>query len=176
MLKVRKSIDVPPLRWRARLLDRLAKPLMRLCMLLNGTPRESPQETHRWNNRRLAPEEIQALDPAIMCRVKGDAYARPPFWIGPVPSFHLPIFGWQRYVVLRPRYHDYRSGRWYIGWVTGGAAAVSLRPNLSAARCLIGPGDVSFFALDEYGFLLPLEELGTDWLGSPTAFRHLPLR
>lgn len=172
---MRHKISIRPLGRLARLADVLMRPVMALSMELNGTPDEPPQETHFWNNEKLTYDEIDGLDETMMCFVPGSPGAAASRWWGFIPRFHLPIVGWQEYVVLRPKY--LLGGSWYVGWITRDAAGVSLIPVRSMVKCLVGAGDAGFFALDASGRQIPIEQIGSARLGyGPADFKNAPLR
>ena len=154
----------------ARLADRIAYYFMKILMELGGAE-DSPQLTHRWNNRRLSKEESEILSPYLMTRVAGEPSAARMWW-GIIPVFHLPLWGWKHYVVVRPRRW---FSPWYVGWYTQTFSGMSLIPIQGEVRLLIGPGDVRFFALDPSGQQLPIEEVGRGKLGDGGAFQNLPL-
>lgn len=152
--------------------DILMYPAMRILMELNGTPDESPQETHRWNNHKFSTEDARRLDLSLMVRVDGDVTLKKRRWLQFIPVFHLSIWGWQRYTVLRPRVD---CGPWYVGWLSPDVSGYSRLPIKGAVRSLRGPDDAYFFALDASGRQISIMEIGRGKLGDPT-FPYLPLR
>jgi len=68
-----------------------------ICMVpvmyvLQGNIREVPQRTHFWNNQKLAVTDVENINPKLLITIAGNpnAVSR---WFGPVPIFHMPIFG-----------------------------------------------------------------------------------
>ncbi len=132
-------IRVKRLGFWARLADIMMVPIM---YVLSGTPRETPQRTHRWNNTKLKPADITWLSPTGMVRCSGIGTRRGYESV----VFHLPIFGgWRNYVVLRPREP---KGGWYVGWKVNGKAGISRVRIDGAVRMLVGPDPVEFFGID----------------------------
>ena len=162
-----KKILVTPLGWAAQLSDALLVPIM---YLVSGTFSEAPQRTHRWNNIRLKKEDVETLDRALMVHCSGvpSAMRR----INPI--YHLQIFGgWRDYVVLSP---TDTARPWRVGWITYDRIGVSRILLHSPARTLIGPADVSFFAIDgETGEQLPLMKLATGRVGEGGTYMKTPL-
>ncbi len=163
-------ILVSPQGWIARLANALMVPVM---YLVSGTLREAPQETHRWNNRRLKPCEMAGLEQSQMvhCAGRDDPHAvRSPGLV----LFHIPLLGgWRNYVVLRP---EKPRGNWYAGYQTGNGAGISCLPIMGPVRVLIGSGDVSFFGIDAAsGEQLPLKEIGMGRIGEGGPFAKIRL-
>jgi hypothetical protein len=139
-------VTIKPMGLMAQSADKLLAPLMRALMEMNGTPEEAPQRTHRWNNHRLSRAEADALDRKMTVLVSGD----PDAWYLPSGLRHLPVIGWQKYVVLAPAR---LSRRWHVGWleVGGGVAGISRLKLDRPVKLLRGPRDVHFFATDVEG-------------------------
>jgi hypothetical protein len=79
--------------------DALMYPLM---ILLQGTWKESPQRTHRWNNLKLRSADIHHLEDTQMVSIAGSTINKQRWLLG-LPLFHMPIIGgWNRYLVLTP--------------------------------------------------------------------------
>jgi hypothetical protein len=139
-------VTIKPMGLVANNADKLLYPLMRVLMEMNGTPEEAPQSTHRWNNHRLSRAEAGALDRQKTAFVEGDPNAR----YLPSGLRHLPLIGWQEYVVLAPA----RLSRvWHVGWIEtcGGVAGVSRLRLDGPVKLLRGPRGVHFFATNEAG-------------------------
>ncbi len=153
-----------------RLADRLMLPLM---YLLQGTLKESPQRTHRWNNRKLTKLEVDLLERSLMFTCKGDATASRRSW-NKIPLFHMPIFGgWRRFVVLRPV--EFCSN-WHVGWIASDdTAGVSLVPIKDQIRVTLGTSSVSFFGINAKGQQIQLEMVGAGTIGKADMFAKIPL-
>lgn len=137
-------------------------------MELNGTSNESPMLTHRWNNVRLTADQTFFLSPGLCVESFGD----PSAWRLTGLLRHMPVIGWQRYLVIQPE-----SDRpWYIGWVYHGGAGISRIRLEGAARVLEGPGRVFFFGIDaETQEQLLVDRIGKGRLGDKSAYADLPL-
>jgi hypothetical protein len=167
-----KRLKVHPLNWAARWADTLMIPAM---YLVAGTLKESPQQTHFWNNAKLQPQEVAHLQRDRMTHCKGIPDASPPrvAWI---PLLHLPIFGgWRNYAVLEPVEYN---GQWHVGWQAGGAAGVSRIPVRGPVRMLVGPGDVSFFGVtagQAGGDQVRIRQIGSGRIGKGGPYAKVPL-
>ena len=164
------KIHVQPLGWLARIADILMIPIM---YLLAGTLKESPQQTHFWNNTKLSKKEVAELSHNMMVSCKGDcrAVGRKSFLD---LRFHLPIFGgWKQYVVLRPNNHEQD---WYVGWVSGIDSGI-IRIELSGSvRMLIGPGEVKFFGINsDDNKQIAIKEIGRGHVGGNGPHSKIPL-
>jgi hypothetical protein len=165
---VETSFRVKPLGFLARAADYVMYPLMRILMELNGTPSESPQLTHRWNNHHLTQRDVAWLDPAKMVYAAGINTARTAWSL----FRHIPITGWRHYLVVVPA----RPCEWYPGWIDDRVTGVSRIPQCGKARLLLGPGDVRFFGIDCHtGAQVPLIEVGRGRLGDNSSNERLPL-
>lgn len=161
------KIEVLPLGWLARLGDMLMIPVM---YLVSGTFREKPQQTHRWNNRKLSPSEVNALDPSAMVYCRGlDGTLVSHYGV----RFHIPIFGgWKNYVVIRPT----DAQEWYIGWSTGDARGVSCIKLLGPVRMLLGPKEVCFFGISAVDYQqITIQKVGSGKVGCGGSFAKIPL-
>lgn len=163
-----QTIQPRPLGRAEKWADKALEPLMRILMEVNGTPGDSPQRTHRWNNSRLSITDTELLVRSCMVESKGD----PKAW--PLPSLfrHLPLIGWQRYVVIGPP----TDRPWHIGWVWDKGAGISLLTHRTPVRMLEGPGRVLFFGLCARTHRqIPIRQMGQEKLGSKSDDRLLPL-
>lgn len=150
--------------------DALMYPLM---ILLQGTWRESPQRTHRWNNQKLRPADIHHLENSVMVSIAGDARSRERWQYG-LPFFHMPIFGgWKQYIVLTP---TSPQNEWYVGWIAGDVAGVSRIPLQESVRVLKGQYACQFFGINEHGEQITLAQTGDGIVGQAQAeHTHIPL-
>lgn len=161
---------VPPLGRLAQLADAAMMPLM---YLLSGTLRESPQQTHKWNNLKFHPDRLAHFDLSGFVRYPGLSQCSRMRRAG-LPLFHMPILGgWKRYVVLTPK----RPAQgWHIGWTCEDVTGVSRINLTTAVRVLLGPNPVSFFGITQAdGTQLTITELGRGTIGRGGEFAHLPL-
>lgn len=158
------NIRIKPVSALGRILDVVLRPRM---LVLSGTFRESPQETHWWNNQKLSYFDVRDLDRGlgqVWWSIPGE---KPMKWFG-LPIGHMPIFGgWRNYIVLRPS-----SGEetWHVGWVTPGSAGVSRIPITGEVRMLIGSSDVLFFGADAHGRQIRIEVSGRGKVGDGSQF------
>lgn len=166
-----ERIAIPPLRWYERVADVAMLPIM---YLLSGTWRESPQQTHFWNNVKIKCGEAARLDTNVMVVCAGVAASPPRRW-RILPMLHMPIFGgWRDYVVLEPDMEF--PPLWHIGWVAEHAIGVSrITMSTSKVRVLLGPEKVWFFCLSASGEQLPLRKIGEGRIGSGGPYVHIPL-
>jgi hypothetical protein len=144
--------------------------------LAQGTVREVPQRTHRWNNYKYHPAATLAKEAKV--RVKGDPKALREAWLGLIPLFHIPILGgWREYVVLEPA-ED--TVKWHVGWGQAvnmgmseyGVSSITLR---GGVRMLRGPKTVCFFGLTRRGRQIPLRIVGYGRIGDRGPYSKLPL-
>lgn len=152
------------------LADMLMLPIM--C-LLQGTLKESPQRTHRWNNQRLTPVERASLDPCLMVTYAGDPKASPRWWWN-IPIHHIPILGgWRNYVAI----YAETTEEWFPGWVSD-HSAVSRIPIRGGVRLLLGPSEALFFGVDRRGRQVKVIHVGRGVIGgnAPQSYRRSPLR
>jgi len=134
-----------------------------------GTLREKPQQTHKWNNKKLSRKEANSLDASLMTSVAG------------VPCkikkqggilFHIPIIGgWREYVVLTPRRPE---DGWHVGWHNEEVTGVSRIRLTTPVRLLVGPNDISFFGISSTGEQIHISEIGCGRVGEnlPQARQH----
>ena len=152
-----------------RTADYLMLPVM---YLLQGTLKESPQRTHRWNNLHLKNTDIEFFDADKTESVPGDsaAYRR---WLGPLPLFHMVIFGgWKKFVVVEPREAPIM---WHVGWVAGDAFGLSKIPINGKVRLGIGPGPAQYFGVDTNGRQIDIAIVGFGEIGKANEFAKIPL-
>ena len=146
--------------------------MMPLMYALQGTIRELPQRTHRWNNQHLRNLEVDHLHANKVLIVSGDSEARDR-WFGPIPLFHMPIFGgWKKFVVVHPKN---RSAEWFVGWVAFDALGVSKIPVAGPVRVCIGPRQGQFFGLDADGVQIDIEVVGEGRIGQAGQYGTIPL-
>ncbi len=164
------SIQIKVQSWPGRWLDIAMLPLM---YLLQGTLRESPQITHRWNNRRLSNQEFSLIDSSLTVRADADTEA-PERWFGPLPIFHTPVFGgWKKFVVLEPA--EPVSGQWFVGWIAFDLAGMSKLPLSGQVRLLRGPQQTRFFGFDCDGNQIALRHVADGEVGRAGTYRLVPL-
>lgn len=158
---------VKPLRWYERLLDFI----MILFMYLAAWSFESPQRTHRWNNKKLKEQDLHFLNAHYTVKLPGKKGAGCRFFFG-IPVFHIPILGgWKHYDVL-----DVPSKKtWHIGWLADDVRGISRILLTGPVRVLIGPSSVRFFAIDAMtGYQIPLQYKASGRAGNGGPFCHLP--
>ena len=163
------QIVVKPQGWLGLTGDALMLPFM---LILGGSAFDAPQRTHKWNNRKLTTKEEAAINTFLTKTFKGRSKASPRF-ISKLPIFHMPIFGgWREYVVLSCDVHT-----WYIGWKADDVSGISRVPLTESVRVLIGPGEVSFFAVDAFSYeQAPIHHIGNGTIGTQSDYSRLPLR
>lgn len=162
------TLAIKPLGFLARAADQCMNPLMRMLMELNGTPDESPQLTHRWNNHHLPLSAVEHLERHYMVHCAGLKEERRAWSL----IRHLAFVGWRQYVVLEPAARE----QWYPGWVADRSAGVSRIAQGGMARLLLGPGDVHFFGISvESGRQIPIREKGRGRLGDRGPYAQVPL-
>lgn len=161
------SFNIRPLSRLEQTANAAMYPLMRMLMEVNGTPDEHPQLTHFWDNKKIR-NEADEVSSIGSVKVPGDSDA----W--PLPGFarHLPIIGWQRYVVLQPKSI---SVPWHLGWKTASVVGYSRIEIHGPARALIGPKETEFFGLDEFGRQIPIRIAGFGKLGRDPENFQIPL-
>ncbi len=163
------KIFVQPLSKAAHIADRLMLPLM---YAVSGTWRETPQQTHRWNNTKLKPDQVKHLAAAKMVSSYGKEAREMRSWFD-LPLFHLPICGgWKDYTVLQP---DCDIDRWHVGWIAKDVIGVSRIQIQGPVRLLTGSGPVSFFGVNLDGDQIKLEEIATGRVGSHGPYAKVPL-
>jgi hypothetical protein len=154
----------------SKLADTLMIPIM---YILQGNLRESPQQTHFWNNSKLSTDDIKDFTSTSVVTEVGDPKAFPR-WFGPIPIFHMPIFGgWKTFTVLEPVRKD--VGLWYVGWVASDVAGLSQIPLKSSVRLLTSPGSAHFFGIDTDGEHIELRIVGHGRIGKAGMFSQVPL-
>lgn len=163
------NIHVPPLGRLARIADYCMVPLM---YLVSGTLSESPQKTHKWNNKKLTHADVRHLSFLQMVQSVGVPASQR--WFGKIPLFHMPIFGgWKRYVLLSPIAE--RNIVWHVGWIAGDVIGVSRISCTGPVRVLIGPSVVAHFGLDTDGRQVPVVKIGEGSIGDGSPFGRFPL-
>lgn len=162
------SFHVKPLNFWEKLADFLMTPVM---YLLAGTFSEKPQQTHKWNNKKLSKKEIGEIDKKMTQKVTGtDSKTIKNSGI----RFHCPIFGgWREYVVFCPI--DPEVNEWYIGWHCKEVTGIS-RINISGSvRVLVGSKECFFFGVSMQGNQIPIYIIGKGKIGKKSPFSKLPL-
>jgi hypothetical protein len=152
-----------------RTVDYLMVPIM---YLLQGNFHEVPQRTHRWNNQHLKSEDVTDFDADMTLSVEGDATALGR-WFGPIPLFHMMIFGgWKKFVVIKP---TVPQSEWFVGWVVSDAFGVSQIPIRDAVRLGLGPEPAQYFAVDQEGRQIDIDIVGYGEIGVAGEFSRVPL-
>lgn len=149
--------------------DMLMMPIM---YLLQGNFSELPQRTHRWNNRHLKNLDITDLHIEKMAVAMGvpGAHER---WLGPIPLFHMPVFGgWRKFVVLEP---VEKTDIWFVGWVAFDALGVSKIPLKNSVRLGVGPRQAEFFGVDRNGQQIAIRVVGEGSIGEAGKYARVPL-
>jgi len=146
-----------------KFLDWLLIPFM---YLIAGTFKEKPQQTHKWNIRRLKSEQLEHLDANLFVKVLGaDSRIKKHWGI----LFHFPILGgWKHYVTLQP---EQNQEGWHIGWNDEVSAILLNGP----IRVLRGPNGQSFFALSKSGKQIRLYQIGEGKIGNNDPDSKYPL-
>lgn len=161
-------VSLNPLSRLERIADTLMVPIM---YVLAGTFKEAPQQTHRWNNKKLSRSNVQHLNTAhcvVNLGIPGEAIR----WFGKVPRFHIPILGgWRKYLVLEPEV----NGVWHVGWICHDVIGVTRIELVGPVRLLLGPKPVTFFGVDAEGYQIPLREIGSGIVGKGGLFSKVPL-
>jgi len=163
-------MKIKPYRWYFRLPDLFLAPIM---WAFSGFAFELPQESHKWHNKILSPEEVSILDVSRMLLVDGTDSSR---WThGSYGMLHLPLLGgWRDYIILEvegdPKY-------WHVGWLSGlNSGMVQRLPiygkRIKMFRGLKGDG-VRFFAIDNLGNQILLRKVDEGRLGDS---RHRTVR
>ena len=147
-----------------RFLDWALIPFM---YLIAGTFKERPQQTHKWNIRRLNGENLLKLKPEGKIIIEAgipDAMEKHRGIL-----FHFPIFtGWNHYRVISP--NNPEKGL-HIGW----GSEVSSLPLYEPVRMLIGRGGTEFFGISFDGEQIPVKITGNGKIGDKSSFSGLPL-
>ncbi len=165
-----KGLKVEPLGFAARCADALMVPVM---YAVSGTPFESPQRTHRWNNQRLRREDTRhiLLTEGAFCSGCRDE----------IPAqgvrSHMPVLGgWRNYVVLRAWKY---WGDWHVGWKTDKAVGISRIPICGPTGCvrmLVGPEDVVFFGIrPQDGRQIRVIAISMGQIGDGSKYCRVPL-
>ncbi len=125
--------------------------------MISGTLKERPQQTHKWNIRRLRPDQVKNLNSRLFLKVSGaNSFIKKHWGI----LFHFPILGgWRHYVTLQP---EHPEQGWYIGWNDEVSAILLTSP----VRMLQGPNGQSFFALSKSGEQIRLKQVGEGKIGN----------
>lgn len=133
---------------------------------------ETPQRTHYWNNVKSSVADIKHFDPHQMVSVSSDLNAVKR-WLGPLPIFHMPVFGgWKKFVVLQPVVDQ---DEWYVGWIVGDTMGISQIKLDSKVRLLKGPTPVSFFGVNENGDQININLVAEGVLGKKHSYRNIIL-
>lgn len=158
------NITFRPLSKLEHLLDLLLHPFM---FLIAGTFKERPQQTHKWNIRRLKANQVESLESDLFLKIQGaDSFIKKHWGI----LFHFPILGgWKHYVTLRP-VQEPKDG-WHIGW-NDEVSAILLK---SPVRVLRGPDGQTFFALTKSGRQIELMQVGEGKIGNNNPDSKYPL-
>ncbi len=150
--------------------DGLMLPIM---YLLQGNIRELPQRTHRWNNDHLKNLEVADLESEKIIFSDRVEAARSR-WLGPIPLFHMPIFGgWKKFGVIKP---VHKVEEWYIGWVAFDVLGVSQIPLSGPVRIGLGPRQAEYFGIDKDGYQIEIEAVGEGYIGNAGKFAKVPFR
>ena len=140
--------------------------------VVSGTLRETPQQTHRWNNVTLHRQQLDHLQTELAVACPGVPTTTDRFWLG-LPVFHLPIFGgWKEYVVLSP---STAEQAWHVGWIAGDTAGLSQITVRGPVRMLRGPGAVTFFGVTPAGVQTPIQMIATGRIGDQGPYAASPL-
>ncbi|MEY2665719.1 MAG: hypothetical protein RLZZ480_824 [Candidatus Parcubacteria bacterium] len=163
MLKPRKQGVI------GKIADYLMIPVM---YFLQGNLREAPQRTHRWNNLHLQGDEVNGFDADMTVSVEGDKNALSR-WLGPIPLFHMVIFGgWKEFVVIKPHVPQ---KEWFVGWVVSDALGVSKIPLHGSVRLGLGPEPAQYFGVDADGRQIDIDIVGYGTIGKAGEFAKIPL-
>lgn len=164
-----RSLNVRPIGPVAKLLNTLLRPLMYFV----AWSWERPQESHPWNTWHLKPRHVQHLSPALMAQCEGNPRALRWRWFGPFPVFHMPIIGgWRDYGVFQTTQH---TAPWFVGWISEDSVGISRIPLETGVRMLLGPKEARFFAINANGDQIPLTQIATGRIGTPSAYSELPI-
>lgn len=162
------KIEIKPLNLWERLADFLMTLVMHIIHIISGAFGEKPQQTHKWNNRKLLPSETKELDLALMATVNGapcKIKKQGGIW------FHLPFAGgWKHYVVIAP---TTPQTEWYVGWHNEEVSGVSRIRLSTPVRLLRGPREISFFGISAEGEQIEVEEIGRGTIGDKSSFGQL---
>lgn len=133
--------------------------------LIAGTLKEKPQQTHKWNLRRIT-SQTHHLDKNLFLRVEGaNSFIKKHWGI----LFHFPVLGgWKQYVTISP---DQQCQSWHIGWND----EVSAIPLSGPVRVLRGPDGQSFFGLSSGGLQIRLKVVGEGKIGAEHPDSKYPL-
>lgn len=143
-----------------------------IMYLLQGNVREVPQQTHFWNNNHLGNIDAFGLDADLFETVRSDPQATRR-WFGPVPLFHMAIFGgWKQFVVVTPKE---KPEKWFVGWIVGDAFGLSKIPLSGPVRLGIGQAPAQFFGVTMDGRQIDIDIVGYGTIGKAGEFALLPL-
>jgi hypothetical protein len=146
--------------------------MLPVMYMLQGNFRESPQRTHRWNNLHLNNADINIFHAGMTESVAGDPEALSR-WFGPIPLFHMVIFGgWKKFVVLQPKI---LQTEWFVGWVVGDAFGLSQVPLDGRVRLGIGPQPAQYFGVDSTGRQIDIDIVSYGSIGKAGEFAKVPL-
>lgn len=163
-------ISILPLGPIAKVTDMALLPIMHVLMELNGTPGEAPMETYWWNNVKFHPDQARYLQISLMTEAVNDSTA----WRLNGFLRHMPIIGWQKYVVVEPLCHS--ELEWHAGWSSLDLIGASRLKQRGPVKLLLGPDPVNFFGLDLSGRQVPVRVVETGRLGYGNHNAHVPLR
>ncbi len=150
--------------------DALMIPIM---YFLQGNIFELPQKTHFWNNCKLTRKDASSLDSSLCVTVVEQEHSVPR-WFGPVPIFHMPIFGgWKTFVVLEPV--DHSVTEWYVGWIASDVAGLSQIKLTAQVRLLTCEGSAEFFGVTKNGTQIALQAVGHGKIGEQEEYAKVPL-
>ena len=146
--------------------------MLPIMYLLQGNIREVPQRTHRWNNQHMNNNSVRDLQSEMIVFADGQPTAHRR-WLGPIPLFHMPIFGgWKKFIVIEP---TQEIEEWFVGWVAFDALGLSKIPLTGPVRLGVGPRQAEFFGLAADGVQIPLRIVGEGVIGKAGHFSHIPL-
>ncbi len=156
------------------LISKIADVLMIPVMyFLQWNIREAPQQTHFWNNQKLVVSEVEDINPKLLVTVAGNPRAIRR-WFGPIPVFHMPIFGgWKNFIVLEPV--QTVSSHWHVGWIASDVIGLSQIKLKGPVRLLTNPGSVQFFGVLKDGTQVELHTVGHGSMGQAGKYAKVPL-
>jgi hypothetical protein len=94
-------------------------------------------------------------------------------WLGPIPLFHMVIFGgWKKFVVLQPKVPQ---KKWFVGWVVSDAFGLSQISLDGMVRLGLGPEPAQYFAVDTEGRQIDIDIVGYGSIGKAGEFAKVPL-
>jgi len=146
--------------------------MMPVMYILQGNFKEIPQRTHRWNNVHLRVDDIISLEADKIETIAADTTSSS-WWVGPIPHFHMPIFGgWKKFVVIQPKESQ---KEWFVGWVLGDFMGLSKIPLKRNVRLCLGPLPLQFFGVDSDGRQIDIDIVGYGAIGKAGEFARVPL-